>query len=748
MSLSDLSKKFLRAAFGEKAAQSWVVCWKFDKDDKARNIREGRAKNMRPAADEAVFFSVGLPVEDRRGADNAGSIHALVVDDVGVKLDRAMVDMFAPLEPSAVVESSPGSFQYMWFCPEGMTVEEHEALWAGKDALLGKSDGCDAMRVFRLPQGVNGKRKDATKTAFAVRAVSGPGKVYGKAELLAAFEAPVAVKKKTGKGQEAPSVEAVAALLRGPLKNDWDGEDNSGKRKRWIDTGMAIKGSLPHNEDEAFALFVEYSGEHEDADLVEVWRGLDPNRIGWGWLEIAAKAVDGGAAEMADAAFDDGADLFGEPVEGGKLTIKDFWAFMPKGTFICLRDGSMWSDKAAVNNALEPTPGVNGKGKPILIPAADVLQRTRQVHQMSWMPGMDQIVRDFMVPANGGAMRVQKGHTIYNKYIPPEVQPGVAERAQFWVEWVKKLYPREWQHILLWMAHRVQRPGEKINHAMVLGGEQGIGKDFILRPLVVGVGDHNLQSISPPELLGQFNGYVQGVVLIINEIHNLGDGLNPYRFYEKTKTLIAAPPMVLRVNEKYLGEYYIPNVVGVVMTTNHKLDGLYIDENDRRHFIAWSGLRTSDVPREGWEMMWQRMDDHVWDCVAYLREMDLSKFDPKAPPEKTATWHDIVNAGNVDAQDEEIAEVLGLMGNPDAFTRKDFAAKASDRLQEWIEKASKPFANKLDAQGYKKAINHGDASGRYKINGRRETIYVRNDLPRDEQNKAVKKLIGVKESRS
>jgi hypothetical protein len=32
----------------------------------------------------------------------------------------------------------------------------------------------------------------------------------------------------------------------------------------------------------------------------------------------------------------------------------------------------------------------------------------------------------------------------------------------------------------------------------------------------------------------------------------------------------------------------VPNVCNVVITTNHKLDGLYLPENDRRHFMAWS----------------------------------------------------------------------------------------------------------------------------------------------------------------
>ena len=31
-----------------------------------------------------------------------------------------------------------------------------------------------------------------------------------------------------------------------------------------------------------------------------------------------------------------------------------------------------------------------------------------------------------------------------------------------------------------WLAHRVQRPQEKINHALFLAGNQGIGKDTVL----------------------------------------------------------------------------------------------------------------------------------------------------------------------------------------------------------------------------------------------------------------------------
>src|SRR5215831_20931196 len=64
--------------------------------------------------------------------------------------------------------------------------------------------------------------------------------------------------------------------------------------------------------------------------------------------------------------------------------------------------------------------------------------------------------------------------------------------------------------IIAWLAHRVQRPGDKINHALVLGSsKQGIGKDALLEPVKEVVGRWNFQDISPKDLLGRFNAFAK-----------------------------------------------------------------------------------------------------------------------------------------------------------------------------------------------------------------------------------------------
>ena len=60
---------------------------------------------------------------------------------------------------------------------------------------------------------------------------------------------------------------------------------------------------------------------------------------------------------------------------------------------------------------------------------------------------------------------------------------------------------------------------------------------------------------------------------------------------EHMKTLAAASPDVLRINEKHIRQYYVPNCCAVIITTNHKTDGMFLPADDRRHYVAWSDLK-------------------------------------------------------------------------------------------------------------------------------------------------------------
>ena len=218
---------------------------------------------------------------------------------------------------------------------------------------------------------------------------------------------------------------------------------------------------------------------------------------------------------------------------------------------------------------------------------------------------------------------------------PPAIVIGDAAEAEPWLDLVKKVFPDDADHIVKWLAHRVQRPEEKINHAILLGGEQGIGKDTILEPVKRAVGPWNFSEASPHQVLGRFNGFLKSVVLRVSETRDLGD-VNRFQFYEHMKTYTAAPPDVLRVDEKNsFREYTVFNCCGVIFTTNRR-DSFYIPADDRRTYVAWSDLKKEDFNEGYWTEIWRWYteggDRHI---AAYLMSLDISTFNPKAPPPKT-----------------------------------------------------------------------------------------------------------------
>jgi hypothetical protein len=202
------------------------------------------------------------------------------------------------------------------------------------------------------------------------------------------------------------------------------------------------------------------------------------------------------------------------------------------------------------------------------------------------------------------------------------------------------------------------------------------------------VGAWNFADISPQALLGNFNEFVRSVVLRISEGKDLGE-FDRFKFYEATKTLMAAPPDTLRCNPKYVKPYYVLNVAGVIVTTNHKVGGLYLPVDDRRHFVAWSTKEMSDFAPAYWGKYWARLNAGGADAVAkHLRTLDLKGFDPKAPPKHTQAFLEMVDAMRSE-EESDMDDAIESLGNPKALmiadlignaeTSRDFASPISSK---------------------------------------------------------------------
>ena len=125
--------------------------------------------------------------------------------------------------------------------------------------------------------------------------------------------------------------------------------------------------------------------------------------------------------------------------------------------------------------------------------------------------------------------------------------------------------------------------------------------------------------------------------------------------------------------------------------------------------------------------------EHV---AAYLAELNLSDFNPKAPPPKTAAFWDIVNA-SLAPEDAELADVLDKLEKPnpdnpeelvgpDTATIADLIAVAAGAgdISEWLmaRKNRRSIPHRLERCGYVPVRNPNAKDGLWKINGARQAV--------------------------
>jgi hypothetical protein len=447
-------------------------------------------------------------------------------------------------------------------------------------------------------------------------------------------------------------------------------------------------------------------------------------------------------------------------------TRDDFRAHAPSGTYIYMPCREPWTARA-VDIVVGPQQVLDKNGKPVRNKKGEVvtesasawLLKHQRVEQMAWVPGEPALIHDRLVVGGGWIERPEV--TCLNMYRPPQIKLGDPNLAGPWLDHVHKVFPDDANHILHWLAQRVQSPEIKINHALVLGSETfGIGKDTMLTPIRQAVGPWNFYEVTPTDMLGPFNPFVKSSILRINEARDLGE-INRFTFYDRLKSYTASPPEVLSVNEKHLRQYTAFNCVGVIITTNHRTDGIYLPADDRRNYIAWSERTRADFDDDYWNGLneWYERGGHGH-VAAYLHALDISAFSPKAPPPKTTAFWEIVTASE-SPEDAELADAIDRLGakrhpgevepgttndqrRPDVITLLELVGVQGNEMIAYMleHKHRRATPHRLNRCDYRVFRNTSAKDGLWRINGSRQAVYVKATLPPSARKAAVAAYLG------
>lgn len=367
---------------------------------------------------------------------------------------------------------------------------------------------------------------------------------------------------------------------------------------------------------------LQYPGAEEDF-IAKIWDSIRDAALGWDWLSSAF-----GSLAAAQADFDDGqgAAIVGAPQPNNVLEqmLARYVYSIGQDRYYDLETGAPLTPKAfnSCNTAVAQF------GRSGVQSAEGVFQnepRARKVPTVTYRPGKPAIVQEEI---NGVLQNA------VNLYRPSRLIPTRGAEVRPWLDHVTLLFgvpgdPAR-EHFLSYLAFVLQHPGVKINHAIVLLGRHGIGKDTVLVPLTRGLGAHNYSTVKPETLLGQFTHFLEGQLVVVEEMMSFSKREN----YNKMKEWLASPPERLEVNRKHMNPYSIPNIQVWVFLTNHE-DAIALEDGDRRFWVHNCEI---EVPET--ELYFGRLYDWLnaggdAACVGWLLDRDVSKFNPCAPPPMT-----------------------------------------------------------------------------------------------------------------
>jgi hypothetical protein len=264
-----------------------------------------------------------------------------------------------------------------------------------------------------------------------------------------------------------------------------------------------------------------------------------------------------------------------------------------------------------------------------------------------------------------------------NTYCPSAVVAVGGDATPF-IEFVEYLVPDQWErdHLLKMLAHLVRCPGDKLNHALILGSkEHGVGKSTLLDILFELVGPHNCRKASSEELESQFNSYIESTLLVLVEEINLGAGGR--KAYNKMKDLITGSTVPMR--RLYQDARQVRNVANFVFLTNLERP-ILLEASDRRYFVVNSPAEPRDANYYLRFNDWWRANLGV--IRHYLEQIDITEFNAKAPPPMTEAKAQLIKSSESPVV-QELRDMLEERHPPfhvDVVTHQQVAEAIKRRL--------------------------------------------------------------------
>jgi len=315
----------------------------------------------------------------------------------------------------------------------------------------------------------------------------------------------------------------------------------------------------------------------------------------------------------------------------------------------------------------------------------------------------------------------QKFVNSFNAYIPKGKVPDKYKEPTLLVNFLNRMMHDKIERMILldFMAHVVQKPGQRINWAPILLGIQGTGKTTILEIMTIALGTINAKPVSAALFTNSFNSYAEGSMFVfVEEIKISGD--NRHRVLDRVKEIITNN--IVNLTNKGQDSREIRNVTSYMLGTNHP-DALPIDDEDRRYAVLQTIL---DLTEQEFAVIYAFLEDedNHWNIQQWLLRHEISAaFNARGRAPKTnATTSMVANT-----EDLLIAKIQEAIDKNSKLVNSSFISFAalkeivSDDMTMLQDRTlSNRIRNKLIQMHYTRA---GSSKRTYTMHGIRHTVF-------------------------
>lgn len=579
-------------------------------------------------------------------AANCEYVLVMMLDDIGTK------SAVPPLAPTWVMETSPGSFQWGYAFSEQPTKGEFSAAIKAI-AAAGYTDpgATNAVRNFRLPGSVNLK---PDRGGFKAQLVEfHPEREFTLEEICAALGVvprEVESERQTIRVTDDGADDVLkwlsdnSLVVSKPNPEGWAGvicpnhaEHTDGNPEgRYMPANRAYCCLHSHCIDLDSSVFLKWVAEQGGPDHVSGLRE-----------ELLATVMDSALSKLQPTAeFPDVASKLIAEVERKELSRTEKADWFTRFAYIQTDDSYFdLHERREVSrstfNALFRHIGCTSIHNGQKVEASVSFDQNRQAMGAPALVGITYAAGEPIIVDGQFANRWKDARPV-----------GVAGDVSPWLNHVERMIPAddEREHFLNALAFKVQNPNRKINHALLIGGHPGSGKDTMLAPFFWAIGGNskaNCSLVRNEDLNSTWGYALECEVMEIAELRQ-SEAKDRRALENSLKPIIAAPPEYLQINRKGLHPYQALNRVFVIAFSNERA-AISLPSDDRRWFCLWA--EAGRLPEAEARALWSWYQSGGFAFVAgYLASRDVSAFNPAGAPPMTEAKAIMIEQGRSSAE--------------------------------------------------------------------------------------------------